>query len=107
MIATAAYNHRRMTDALTDDRITEALTRLPGWWHEGGALRKRYAFRAFPEAISFIVRIAFEAERAGHHPELRNVYGTVDVALTTHDAGNRVTSADTALAEAIEAIAWV
>lgn len=96
-----------MSDALTDARVREELARLPGWRHEEGALRKRFTFRGFPEAVSFITRIAFDAERLGHHPELRNVYGTVDIALTTHDAGNRVTALDVELARCIEAISWV
>ncbi|MCZ7687713.1 MAG: 4a-hydroxytetrahydrobiopterin dehydratase [Sandaracinaceae bacterium] len=96
-----------MPHALSDDAIRDALAELPGWRHEGSALRKRFTFGGFPEAISFITRIAFDAERLDHHPELRNVYGTVDVALTTHDAGNRVTERDVALARRIEAISWV
>lgn len=95
-----------MTEPLADDRIAAALASLPGWAHEGGALKRRFSFGGFPEAISFITRIAFEAERLGHHPELRNVYGTVDVALTTHDAGNRVTELDVRLAERIARIDW-
>lgn len=96
-----------MSAALDDAAITAALARLPGWSHEGGALSKRYTFGGFPEAISFITRIAFEAEKRGHHPELANVYARVDIRLTTHDAGNRVTALDVELAEAIEHIAWI
>lgn len=93
--------------ALSDDAIAAELPALPGWEHEGDALRKRFVFSAFPEAISFITRIAFEAERRDHHPEIRNVYATVDVALTTHDAGNKVTAKDVELAKVIESISWV
>jgi 4a-hydroxytetrahydrobiopterin dehydratase len=96
-----------MTDPLPYDRIAAELARLPGWEHEGDALRRRFVFRSFPEAISFITRIAFEAERRDHHPEIRNVYATVDIALTTHDAGNQVSVKDVALAEVIERINWV
>lgn len=95
-----------MAEPLTDDEIRAVLAALPGWTHEDGALKKRFQFGGFPEAISFITRIAFEAERLNHHPELRNVYATVEVALTTHDAGNRVTARDRQLAEAIERIDW-
>lgn len=96
-----------MANALDQDAVQDALGSLPGWSHEGDALKKTFTFGAFPEAISFITRIAFEAEARNHHPELRNVYGTVDVALTTHDAGDRVTAKDVDLAKAIEKIAWV
>jgi 4a-hydroxytetrahydrobiopterin dehydratase len=107
VIVRAALHHRRMSEPLPHERIAAELSRLPGWEHEGDALRKRFVFRGFPEAISFIVRIAFEAERRDHHPEIRNVYATVEIALTTHDAGNRVTQKDLDLAEVIESISWV
>jgi 4a-hydroxytetrahydrobiopterin dehydratase len=96
-----------MSVALNQSEIDAALAALPGWRHEGDAFRKRFTFGAFPEAISFIVRISFEAEKRDHHPEIKNVYGTVDIALTTHDADNRVTRRDAELAAAIEAISWV
>lgn len=96
-----------MSRPASDESIAAALARLPGWAHEGHALTKRFTFSTFPEAISFITRIAFDAERLGHHPELRNVYGTVDIRLTTHDAGNRVTDLDIELAQRIESISWV
>jgi 4a-hydroxytetrahydrobiopterin dehydratase len=96
-----------MSEPLSNDRITDALARLPGWQHESNALTKRFSFHGFPEAISFLVRIAFEAERREHHPEIKNVYSTVDITLRTHDAGNRVTQKDVDLASAIEKISWV
>lgn len=95
-----------MSEPLANDRIATELARLPGWKHEGDALTKRFEYGGFPEAISFITRIAFEAERLDHHPEIRNVYATVDIALTTHDAGNRVSEKDVQLAQRIQAIAW-
>lgn len=95
-----------MPVALRDDEITSALARLPGWRHEGGALQKTFELGSFRAAMSFLVRLGFEAEQRNHHPEIRNVYGRVVILLRTHDAGNAVTSLDVALAEAIEAFAW-
>jgi 4a-hydroxytetrahydrobiopterin dehydratase len=92
---------------LSEDAIAKALADLPGWSVEQDKLRKRFKFGTFPEAISFLVRIAFDAERLNHHPEIANVYSTVDIALTTHDAGNKVTALDIELASIIERIAWV
>ena len=76
---------------LTQQEIDAALAGLPGWRLEGDKLKKTFQLRNFREAVSFIVRLAFDAEAHDHHPELRNVYHTVDIALTTHDAGNKVT----------------
>ena len=92
---------------LTQAEIDEALAELPEWRLEGDKLVKTFRFKNFREAVSFIVRMAFEAEVLNHHPELRNVYHTVDIALTTHDAGNKVTAKDIDLARAIEHFSWV
>lgn len=89
-------------DASTRD---DALARLPGWKHEPDrdALVKRFSFRNFRAAFGFMTEVAIEAEKANHHPEWSNVYGRVDILLTTHDAGG-LTARDIALAEVIEAI---
>ena len=91
-----------MTEPLEEDALNLALAALDGWKHEGHALRKRFVFADFREAMMFLVRLSYEAEALGHHPEIHNVYKTVDLALTTHDAGNRVTAKDVELAAAIE-----
>lgn len=94
-------------EPLSDDAIADALDDLPGWSHEDDKLTKTYEFSDFREAISFIVRLSFYVEEMNHHPELENVYSTVDVALTTHDAGGKVTEMDVELASAIEDFVWV
>jgi len=92
---------------LEHDEIRSALATLPGWSFEDDSLVKTFQFASFREAISFIVRLSFEAEERNHHPELANVYNRVDVRLRTHDAGNKVTESDLALAQAIENLSWV
>lgn len=92
-----------MSEPLPKEALELALGALPGWKHEGDRLEKRFVFADFREAFSFLTRVAFEAEALGHHPEINNVYKTVVLALTTHDAGNVVTVKDVELAAAIEA----
>jgi len=94
-------------EPLSRDEIDEALLELPGWRFEEDRLKKRFELENFRAAISFIVRLSFEAEQLDHHPELRNVYSTVDVSLTTHVAGDRVSAMDVELAKAIEGFTWV
>lgn len=94
-------------EPLTDKAIAEALGNLRGWKHENGGLEKTFEFTNFREAVSFLVRVAFEAESLNHHPELSNVYNKVGIRLTTHDAGSRVTALDVTMAEAIEHFSWV
>jgi 4a-hydroxytetrahydrobiopterin dehydratase len=92
---------------LNDDEIRAALAALPGWRFEGDALRKTFTFRNHREAMSFLVRMAFEAEQRNHHAEIHNVWATVELVLRTHDAGDRVTAQDVELARAIESFSWV
>ena len=65
-------------------------------------LKLRLQFVDFVAAFDFMTEVAALAEAHQHHPEWRNVYNLVEIALTTHDAGNVVTEKDRALAQAIE-----
>lgn len=96
-----------MSEHVSSERILEGLKVLPGWSYEGNALHKTFKFKNFREAISFIVRLSFEAEERNHHPEIRNVYNSVTLHLSTHDAGNQVTEKDLQLAEIIESFNWL
>lgn len=96
-----------MPEALNSKQIETALEKLDGWAYEDDQLKKTFEFEDFREAISFLVRLAFHAEAQAHHPDLHNVYNTVDVALTTHDADNQVTQKDVDLAKAIDEFSWV
>ena len=91
---------------LTSEEIETALSKLPEWRFENDCISRRFEFSTFKEAISFLVRASFEAESLNHHPELVNVYNRVDVTLSTHDAGNKVTQMDIDLASAIERFSW-
>ncbi len=50
-------------------------------------LCKTFKFADFVAAFGFMTQVAMLAERANHHPEWFNVYNTVSISLTTHDAG--------------------
>lgn len=89
---------------LTDDEIARGLAALPGWTLDGGKLFREWTWKDFVEAFGFMTRVAILAEKADHHPEWSNVYGTVRIHLTTHDAGG-ISARDLALAAAISATA--
>lgn len=55
-------------------------------------------FKDFVTAFAFMTEAAFHIEQQNHHPEWENVYNTVKIRLTTHDAGNQVTDKDHQLA---------
>ncbi len=95
-----------MVERLSGGARTQALAGLEGWSEVGGrdAIAKTFTFRDFNEAFGFMTRVALAAEKADHHPEWRNVYRTVEVVLSTHDAGG-LTSRDIDLARAMNRLA--
>jgi 4a-hydroxytetrahydrobiopterin dehydratase len=89
---------------LDDLTIQRELARLPGWSRRGDVLTKTFGFRTFPDAIGFVNRVADEAERMNHHPDLDIRYVKVMVTLSTHDAGG-ITQKDVDLAAVVETVA--
>jgi 4a-hydroxytetrahydrobiopterin dehydratase len=96
-----------MSKPLPKAKIEAALKSLPGWNFRRDALAKTFKFGSFREALSFMVRVGFEAEAMNHHPDWTNVYNRVAIRLNTHDAGGKVTARDIELARRIQAITWV
>ena len=96
----------KLAEILSAGALTSALAELPGWQiaEDRGSIRRTFVFRDFSAAFGFMARAALAAEKADHHPDWRNVYKTVEVTLSTHDAGG-VTQKDIALARAMGAIA--
>jgi 4a-hydroxytetrahydrobiopterin dehydratase len=84
---------------LSSDQIDSTLQTLPGWIRDAGrsAISRKFVFKDFNEAFGWMTRVALVAEKMDHHPEWFNVYKTVEVTLSTHDAGG-VTSLDITLA---------
>lgn len=91
-----------MHDAMSDAEISSLLAQLPGWRHADGALVRTYRFAGFRQAIDFMAAAAADIDRLDHHPEWSNVYATVSVRLTTHDAGEVVTARDAELARLLD-----
>jgi 4a-hydroxytetrahydrobiopterin dehydratase len=90
---------------LTAKARKDALAKLPGWREVKGrdAISKKFVFTDFNEAFGFMTRVALVAERLEHHPEWSNVYKTVEVTLSTHDAGG-LTDLDVQLAMAMDTL---
>lgn len=94
-------------DPLTAEQIDAALGSIDGWRYEENSLKKSFKLEDFRTAMSFLVRLSYYAEELNHHPEIHNVYNQIDLSLSTHDAGNRVTEMDVELARKIESFSWV
>lgn len=86
--------------------LSDALAHLPQWQAVSGreAIVRTFRFKDFSAAFAFMTRAALKAEQLSHHPEWSNVYGKVEVTLTTHDAGG-LTTLDLALAQFLDSLA--
>jgi len=74
------------------------------WEEKNNSLYRKFEFNDFNEAFAFMTRVALIAEKMNHHPKWTNVWNTVEVWLSTHDAGDVVTDKDRKLAEKIDAL---
>lgn len=74
------------------------------WKEENDKLERSFQFKDFSEAFAFMTRVALAAEKMDHHPEWSNVYNHVEIKLSTHDAGDKITEKDRKLAQAIDGI---
>lgn len=72
------------------------------WKEADHKLYRKFQFKNFSEAFAFMTRVALEAEKMDHHPLWTNVYNTVEIWLSTHDAGDVVTEKDRTLAAKID-----
>jgi 4a-hydroxytetrahydrobiopterin dehydratase len=86
--------------------VDGALQELDGWTLDvgGKSISRKFDFRNFSEAFGFMTRAALAAEKLGHHPDWSNVYKTVNVTLSTHDAGG-LTELDFDLARRMDGFA--
>ena len=74
------------------------------WQHTDNRLYRKFQFANFSEAFAFMTRVALEAEKMNHHPLWTNVWNSVEIWLSTHDAGDVVTEKDQELARRIDAL---
>ena len=89
---------------LTDAEIAEHMKSLPNWELGTDRIKRSFRFNDFVEAFGWMSSVALVAEKMNHHPEWRNVWATVEVELSTHDAGG-LTELDMKLAAAMDRLA--
>jgi 4a-hydroxytetrahydrobiopterin dehydratase len=77
---------------------------MKNWKEKDDKLQTELEFKDFKQAFAFMTSVALEAEKMNHHPEWKNVYNKVNITLTTHDEGNKITKKDRDLAGAISKI---
>jgi 4a-hydroxytetrahydrobiopterin dehydratase len=95
-----------MAQKLSAEARKTALAKISGWSDvkDRDAITRKFTFKDFREAFAFMTAVADIAENMNHHPEWLNIYKTVEVTLSTHDAGS-LTELDIKLAEAMDKLA--
>ena len=91
---------------LSESEIATLLDSLDGWRlsDDGKGIEKHFVFGDFNRAFGFMGRVALKAEQMNHHPEWFNVYGRVEVRLSSHDADG-LTERDAELARFMDSTA--
>jgi 4a-hydroxytetrahydrobiopterin dehydratase len=75
------------------------------WEEKDDRLYKAVIFKDFQEAFTFMVRVAFLAEKNNHHPKWTNEWNKVEIWLSTHDDDlEMVTEKDLNMAKQIDEI---
>jgi 4a-hydroxytetrahydrobiopterin dehydratase len=74
------------------------------WKEQDNKLQRTFEFKNFIEAFGFMSKVALIAEKMDHHPNWSNTWNKVEIELTTHSAGNKVTEKDHQLAKAIDGL---
>lgn len=74
------------------------------WQEKNNTLYRKFKFENFREAVAFMNKVAAVAEDMNHHPKIHNTYNTVELWLSTHDAGDVVTEVDRSFAKRIDEI---
>ncbi len=92
-----------MSDILGKNEIKENLDSLDGWIIKNNLLYKKFSFKTFMNAFSFMNIIADQSEKVDHHPKLINEYNKVEIELFTHSS-NSISNKDFSLARFIDNI---
>jgi 4a-hydroxytetrahydrobiopterin dehydratase len=91
-------------EPLPDDEITRRLGAMDGWTRGGDQITKTFA-HTYHECLHLAMYVGAKAREIGHHPDIDIRWQRIRFAITTHDAGNRITAADFGLAAHIDQIA--
>jgi 4a-hydroxytetrahydrobiopterin dehydratase len=74
------------------------------WQEINNTLHKKFEFKDFSEAFAFMTRVALAAEKMDHHPKWMNEYNKIEIWLSSHDAGDKVTEKDHKLSKIIDTL---
>lgn len=55
--------------------------------NDAKSISKKFEFKNFSDALSFVNKVGAIAESEGHHPDIELGWGKVNITLTTHAIG--------------------
>jgi 4a-hydroxytetrahydrobiopterin dehydratase len=87
--------------AMTSKQVGLHLETLPNWAKRGRTIHRTFVFAGFLDSIDFVKRVARQAQRSDHHPDMDIRFNKVTLVLTTHTEGG-LTGKDFALARQSE-----
>ncbi|MFM7480093.1 MAG: 4a-hydroxytetrahydrobiopterin dehydratase [Planctomycetota bacterium] len=76
-----------MVTRLNDAEVESRMPAIAAWKRTGDLIEREFAFPDFVAAMQFVNRVAEEAERSQHHPNIHVLYNRVRLGYSTHDAG--------------------
>lgn len=89
---------------LSSNEIMNNIKELDNWNFENNEIQSDYQFSDFKEALNFVNKVADEAEKMNHHPDIfLHGWNKVKITLSTHSEGG-VTKNDFKLAAVIDNI---
>ena len=91
-------------EIIGEPEAMQRLKALPGWELDGNAIRRKFTFSGFGDAVAFVVRLGFDAEAADHHPDILINYKRVTLTYSTHSEGG-LTDKDFAGAVGVSSLA--
>jgi 4a-hydroxytetrahydrobiopterin dehydratase len=88
---------------VSGSEIEAFLEAHPEWSRSGKEINRTYVFADFGEAMGFVTRVALEAEKADHHPDINISWNKVTLTLSTHSEGG-LTVKDLDLADTADSL---
>jgi 4a-hydroxytetrahydrobiopterin dehydratase len=83
---------------VSDQEVEAFIEAHPGWDRDGDRISRTYEFSNFNESMGYVTRVALEAEKANHHPDIDIRWNEVTLTLSTHSEGG-LTAKDLDLAD--------
>jgi len=87
----------------SDQEVETFLEAHPSWDRLENEITATFSFTDFNESMGFVTRVALEAEKTDHHPDIDIRWNKVTLTLSTHSEDG-LTSKDLSLADTVDGL---